>query len=90
MASITFTEMLLGYEKLLKSQPGMALELEDQCIALLIGDEVCVAQLSDDSKHVLDCGSFDPRSWERDEEAARVISNPVFVSIDHLDFSAYT
>jgi len=89
MGSMTFNEMWLGYEKLLNSQPGKALELEDHHIAVLIGDEVCIAQLSDDNKHVLDCGSFDPRSWVGDEEAERVISNPVFVGIDHLDFSAF-
>lgn len=85
--SISFKEMFFGYIKLLRDNPGMGLKLDGNDIAVLVGDELCYVTLNEDGSDFSDMGCADPRGWEDSEDAAKIIANPVFVSVSHLDLN---
>ncbi|WP_274643966.1 hypothetical protein [Pseudomonas serbica] len=88
MVSISFKEMYGAYSSLLRDNLGKGLKLYgNEIVALdLDKDEVITLTLTEDGRDYVYIGSLDPRSWQDDEDAAKVIANPTFVDVSHLDF----
>lgn len=87
MVSISFAEMFGAYSSLLRDNPGKGLKLYDNEIVVLVGDELCGVTLSEEGDDFYDIGCLDPRTWEDREEASKVIANPTFIDVSHLNFN---
>lgn len=87
MRTIPFAQMFEAYSKLLQDNPGKALKLNDNEIAILMGDELCYVTLTEDGSDFFEINGFDPRGWEDREDASKVIANPTFVDVGHLNFN---
>lgn len=85
-AEVTFYQMFDGYTKLLEQNPGKALVLGNNEVALMQDDALLCATLSDDSARAVYVGHFDPRGWEDEENAAEVLAAPTFMDVEQIDF----
>jgi hypothetical protein len=87
MVSISFAEMFGAYSRLLRDNPGKALKLNGNEIAILMGDELCYVTMTEDGSDFFEINGFDPRVWEDLEDASKIIANPTFVDVGHLNFN---
>lgn len=88
--AMTYLQVIEGYERVLKANPGKALKLASGEYAVILDGTLLCASL--DAAGVVDptsIGEFDPRVWDRDagqwaddeswEQTARVITHPTLV-----------
>lgn len=88
--AFTYNEVMDGYERVLKANPGKALMLANGAVAIIHDGVLLCAMIGEDgSIDQSDIAEFDPRVWDRAEgqwaddesweETARVITHPVLV-----------
>lgn len=89
-SAMTYNEVMDGYERILKSNPGKALKLANGEVVIIHDGAVLGAPIDEDgSVNATDIYEFDPRLWDRKEgqwaddesweQTARVITNPVLI-----------
>lgn len=88
--AFTYNEVMDGYERVLKANPGKALMLASGAVAIIHEGVLLCAMIGEDGIiDQSDIAEFDPRVWDRAEgqwaddesweETARVITHPVLV-----------
>lgn len=88
--AMTYNQVMDGYERVLKANPGKALMLASGAVAIIHDGVLLCAMREDDGLICLsDIAEFDPRVWDRKEgqwaddesweQTARVITHPDLV-----------